>query len=254
MRKSPLYIIATALGLWLAGVAPSHAATVTATANPPGHQSGLTYEWEVVMGDNDSATYPGSVGAKSWAEPGNPDPDALNPNGRKGWTHTSDWTLLNLTSATGPTLVTLTLDRGATGSLFPAFSLYSGVEDLVSDLNSHTFTNVGDTTWQVNATDPPIYEPANITYISHVANAGGPNGTAEGAGVTSVSDSWVLVPGLYTLVYGGNPGFVPPLGQTGNHAFSATLTTAPVPVPAAAYLFGSGLIGLAGLARRRLSA
>ena len=62
-----------------------------------------------------------------------------------------------------------------------------------------------------------------------------------------------LEPGLYSLVYGGNPAFS--LGQ-GNvsYAFSATLTTAPVPVPAAAYLFGSGLIGLAGLARRKFSA
>lgn len=33
-----------------------------------------------------------------------------------------------------------------------------------------------------------------------------------------------------------------------------TITVSPVPVPAAIYLFGSGMIGLAGLARRRLSA
>ncbi len=244
MRTLPLYTT-VALGLWLGGVAPSHAATVT--PNPAGHQSGLTYEWEVQMGDNDSATYNGSVGAKSWAEP-------TNPDGRKGWTHTTDWTLLNLTGATGPTLVTLTLGRGATGSLFPAFGMYSGVEDLVSDLNSHTFTNVGDTTWIVTEGPPEVIAPANISYISHLANAGGPTGREDnGTGVTSVSGSWVLTPGLYSLVYGGNPAFS--LGQ-GNvtYAFSATLTTTPVPVPAAAYLFGSGLIGLAGLARRRLSA
>jgi hypothetical protein len=244
-RTRSLGFIAAAVGLWFGGVTPSHAATVT--PNPADHQSGLTYEWEVQMGDNDSATYAGSVGAKSWAEP-------VNPDGRKGWTHTTDWTLLDLTSATGPTHVTLTLGRGATGSLFPAFTMYSGVEDLVSDFNSHTFTNDGNTTWQVNAEDPPIYEPANITYISHLANAGGPTGREDnGTGVTSVSGSWVLAPGLYSLVYGGNPAFS--LGQGNvNYAFSATLTTAPVPVPAALYLFGSGLIGLAGLARRRRSA
>lgn len=33
-----------------------------------------------------------------------------------------------------------------------------------------------------------------------------------------------------------------------------TITVSPVPVPAAVYLFGSGLIGLVGLARRRLAA
>jgi probable HAF family extracellular repeat protein len=40
------------------------------------------------------------------------------------------------------------------------------------------------------------------------------------------------------------------LGQTDWHAFS--LSPTPVPVPAAVWLFGSGLVGLVGLARRRI--
>jgi hypothetical protein len=196
----------------------------------------MTYEWGVTMSDTDSAIYAGNVGAKSWAEPG-------NPPGERGWTHTSAWTALDLTGLSGPTLLTLQLDRGATGQLFPAFSLYSGWETVNSDANNHTFNSAGNISWATN-----------LTYLDHVANAGGPNGDIVGTGVTSVSKQWELAPGLYSLVYGGNPGFIPPLGQTGTHAFTATLTTAPVPVPAAAYLFGSGLIGLAGLARRRLSA
>ncbi len=232
LRKRSLYLIAAAVGLWLAGAAPSQASTVTPI--PAGHQSGLTYEWGVTMGANDSATYTGSVGAKSWAEPG-------NPVGAKGWTHTSDWTVLDLTGTGGPTLVTLTLDRGATGSLFPAFSIFSGVEDVNADTTNHTWNNTGNISWATN-----------LTFTDHLANAGGSNGTASGTGVTSVSDSWVLAPGMYSLNFGGNPSFA--LAQTGSHAFSATLTTAPVPVPAALYLFGSGLVGLAGLARRRMKA
>ena len=225
-------LIAAAVGLWLAGVAPSHASTVT--ANPAGHQSGISYEWEVVMGDNDTATYSGSVGAKSWAEPGNPDDSP-------GWTHTSNWTLLDLTGATNTRFVTVTLDRGATGSLFPAFSVYAGVEDVNSDASNHTFNNTGAISWA-----------PNLAYTYHSANAGGAIGTGNGTGLPSVSDTWVLAPGLYTINFGGNPALS--LGQTGTHAFTATLTTAPVPVPAAAYLFGSGLIGLVGLARRKFSA
>lgn len=228
-RTPSLGLIAAAVALWLAGASPSHAATVT--PNPAGHQSGITYEWEVIMGANDSATYTGSVGAKSWAEPG-------NPIGAKGWTHTTDWTVLDLTGTGGQTLLTLTLDRGATGSLFPAFSIYSGVEDTNSDATNHTFNNVGNISWATN-----------LTGLNYTANAGGPNGNANGTGVTSVSKTWLLNPGLYSLVYGGNPAFS--LGQTGSHAFTATLTTAPVPLPAAVWLFGSGVIGLAGLARRR---
>lgn len=248
MRTLPLYTT-VALGLWLAGFAPSQAATVTAQGDPlsPPPQTGLTYEWKVVMGDNDSATYTGTVGAKSWADPANP---ADTP----GWTHTSDWTALDLTGVSGPTVLTLQLGRGAIGSLFPAFSLYSGWETVVDDLNLHEFNNTGNLDWKDRLPVPPIQMPSNLTYLDHTANAGGRLGTEIGEGVPLVSDSWVLAPGLYTLVYGGNPGFFPPFGQTGNHTFSATLTTAPVPVPAAAYLFGTGLIGLASFARRKFSA
>ncbi len=235
MRTLPLYTTAV-LGLWLGGVAPSHAATVTPT--PAGHQTGIHYEWEVVMGGEfDLAHYHGAVGAKSWAEPG-------NPAGAKGWAHESDWTLLNLTGLSGPTILTLELTRADPpdpSQLFPAFSLYSGVEDVTSEVPNHTFNNTGNISWATN-----------LTYIDHLANAGGPNGRGSGTGVDTVSKSWVLEPGLYTLNYGGNPSSA--LGQTGAQGFSATLFTQPVPVPAAIYLFGSGLIGLAGLARRKFSA
>lgn len=236
MRTRSLSLIVAGVGLWLAGIAPALASTVT--QNPAGHQSGLTYEWEVVMGGEfDLAHYHGDVGAKSWAEPG-------NPVGAKGWTHTSNWTLLDLTGLSGPTLLTLELGRADPPSpsrLFPAFSLYSGVEDVNSDGANHTWNNTGNISWATN-----------LTYIDHLANAGGPNGTDSGAGQDTVSRSWVLAPGLYTLNYGGNPSSA--LGQTGLHGFAATLATQPVPVPAAIYLFGSGLIGLAGLARRKFSA
>lgn len=232
-KMQPLGLIAAAVGLWLAGVAPTSASTVT--GNPAGHQSGISYEWQVVMSNNDFATYSGSVGGRSWAEPGNPDPSP-------GWTHTSNWTMVDLTSATGTQLLTITLDRGATGSLFPAFSVYTGTEDASSDLDNHTFNNTGAISWA-----------PNLAYVGHIANGGGPIGTGNGTGLTSVSGSFVLAPGLYTLNFGGNA----PLsasGQNRSYAFSATLTTAPVPLPAAAYLFGTTLIGLAGLARRRFSA
>jgi hypothetical protein len=227
-----MFSIALAIAsLWLAGPAPSQASTVT--PNPGDLQSALTYEWKVVMGDSDSANYTGSVGAKSWAEPG-------QPVGAKGWTHTSDWTALDLTGLSGPSILTVTVGQNAS-TLFPAFSLFSGWETVNSDATNHTWNNTGPISWATN-----------LTYIDHVANIGGPNGTDSGTGLASVSKQFVLNPGLYTLNFGGNPSF--DLGQTGSHAFSATLTTSPVPVPAAVYLFGSGLVGLVGLARRRMTA
>jgi hypothetical protein len=229
ISKRVACLTVAALGLWL-GASPSQAATIV---TDPGYAPGIGYEWGVTMSQNDSATIDtGSVGAKSWAEPG-------NPVGGKGWTHTSDWVALDLSSLTENTLLTVTHSRGTTGNLFPAFSIYQGWEQVGPE--THQFNNVANTSWA-----------ANLSYLNHEANAGGPNGTDNGTGTTSVSQSYSLAPGLYSIALGGNPSF--DLGQTGTHAFVATLTTAPVPVPAAVYLFGSGLIGLAGLARRRMKA
>jgi hypothetical protein len=134
--------------------------------------------------------------------------------------------------------LTVELERGHSGgSLFPAFTLYSGWELINEDTNNHTFNNTGNISWATN-----------LTYLAHVANAGGPNGTDSGTGSEHVHATFTLNPGLYSLVFGGNPPYPP--AQTGTHSFSATLSTAPVPVPAALWLFGSGVVGLAGLARR----
>ena len=236
MRTPSLAMIAATVGLWLVATAPVHASTVT--QNPGDLLAGVPYSWKVVMGGEfDLAHYHGDVGAKSWAEPD-------NPVGAKGWTHTSDWTALDLTGLSGPTILTLELTRAdppSPSQLFPAFTLFSGWQADAPVGVDHTWNNTGNPSWT-----------PSLAYIDHQANAGGPNGTDSGTGQDAVSRSWVLTPGLYTLNYGGNPSFA--LGQTGTQGFAATLATSPVPVPAAAYLFGSGLIGLAGLARRKFSA
>lgn len=219
-----------AIGLWLAGAAPSHA-HINFGLTPD--QTGLTYEFKGSTNHGGAGSISGSVGAKSWGEPN-------NPVGAKGWTHTSNWVQLDLSGMHVPGVLTITMDRGTTGSLFPAFSLYSGWENDTPDTNNHTFNNTGAISWA-----------DDLTYIGHVANAGGQNGTDNGTGLTSVSQQFYLNPGLYSIALGGNPAFS--LGQTGIHAFNATFDVAAVPLPAAAYLFGTGLIGLASFARRKLS-
>ncbi|MCP9451526.1 MAG: VPLPA-CTERM sorting domain-containing protein [Nitrospira sp.] len=236
MRRSKLVrtvVLGGALFAWgLAQVGSGQAAVV----NSPGPTTGIGYEWQVVMGSLDLAHFHGSVGAKSWAEPG-------QPVGAKGWTHTTDWVALDLTGVGGPVYLTVELERGHSGNsqLFPAFTLYQGWELVNDDTDNHTFNNTGNISWATN-----------LTYLAHVANAGGPNGTDSGTGSEHVHATFTLNPGLYSLVFGGNPPYtIPPQG--GSHSFSATLSTAPVPVPAALWLFGSGIIGLAGLARRRMN-
>jgi hypothetical protein len=232
-HKVKVFAAVAALGVWLSGLAPSHAHIVV-TPNPPGLQSGITYEWLAETSHGGDGQITGSVGAKSWAEPG-------NPVGAKGWTHTSDWVALDLSALHDNSWVTIELNRGNTGSLFPAFSLYSGWETVNSDATNHTYNNTGNISWATN-----------LTFIDHVANAGGPNGTDNGVSSTSVSKQFLLAPGFYTIVFGGNPPYE--LGQTGSHEFIANLDVAPVPVPPALWLFGSGLAGAVALARRRMTA
>ncbi len=230
-RKRSVGLGLAALGLWLAGATPAHAHIAFTS---PGPQTGLTYEFQGSTNHGGAGSISGTVGAKSWAEPG-------NPVGAKGWTHTSNWVALDLSALHDPSVVTIEMTRGTTGSLFPAFSLYSGQELDTPDATNHTFNNIGNISWA-----------DDLTYIGHVANAGGPNGADNGTGSTSVAGQFVLAPGLYSIALGGNPASS--LGQTGIHAFTATFDVAAVPVPAAAYLFGTGLIGLASFARRKFLA
>ncbi len=233
LKKQSLGLMAAAVGLWLAGVAPSYAATVTVgdTGDPSGR--GVAYAWTVNMSGNDttagsSPPYTGSVGSRSWNDPIN----AGDPIGT-GWTHTSSWTALTLTQATN-----LTITLAANGSsLVPAFSLFAGQQQTDGGTNGgyHVYNNSGNFDW---STIDPGYGPTTLSYIG--------NGTTSGS---SVSNTFSLAAGQYTIIFGGNPPAGTPASSV---AYQATLTT--VPVPAAVWLFGSGLAGLAGLARRKFSA
>jgi len=55
--------------------------------------------------------------------------------------------------------------------------------------------------------------------------------------------------GLWTLTFGDTAG-ADPLSL---NSWGLDITTSVVPVPAAAWLFGSGLLGLVGVARRKKS-
>ncbi|NGZ94674.1 MAG: hypothetical protein CV089_00825 [Nitrospira sp. WS110] len=240
-RKRSYYLVVAAVGLWLAGAAPSHASTVTAgdTGDPAGR--GIAYNWTVNMSGNDTTAgstpaIAGTLGSLSWNDPIN----AGDPIGT-GWTHTSRWTALTLTEAADLT-ITLAANGPATSgnaigtSLVPAFSLFSGQQQTDGGLNGgyHVYNNSGTFDW---STIDVGYGPTTMSYVG--------NASASGTDST-ISKTFSLGPGQYSIVFGGNP---PSGAAAGPVPYQATLTT--VPVPAAVWLFGSGLAGLAGLARRR---
>lgn len=115
-------------------------------------------------------------------------------------------------------------------------------------------------------------DPGEVGTIGYLAHAGQVDGTA-----TSVSlNHLFLAPGSYTVALGGacyecfphperldpaSPFYDPTYGDRlisieddaeVTRGFNLGLTVHPVPVPAAVWLFGSGLVGLAGLARRKM--
>ena len=183
---------------------------------------GIPYGIGLVMDDNASAvSQPDHVGAWSWDE------DNF-PATTRGWTHTSKWVKLNLLK---PAQFTLTLqnregvvwpsaedaNRLAGTNLFPSFSLYRGwdtdagllkLPDGTTLDQDHTFNNRGNIEWA-----------EDVTYLDHLDN-----GTTH-----SVTRTWVLPAGQYTLNLGGNS---PAALAEGRQGYTATFTTKPSTGPA----------------------
>lgn len=173
-----------------------HASEVSQRDSVP--SDGIPYLWDVKMGVKDYANLEGTVGAWSWDEDSFPDT-------AKGWTHTSNWIAFELTEEAR---LTLTLQRKAnvdTGSgpglfnLFPAFSIYRGWQETGSQ--AHNFNNRGDIEWA-----------SEVAYYTHVENDGS----------HSVSGTFRLPAGKYSIVMGGNS---PSTDAEGRQGYGATLST-----------------------------
>lgn len=207
---------------------------------------GIGYYGYATLGGDDSGSFSSHVGAWSWED------QSIAPGGGEGWTHTSNWVALDVTSTTW---LTVLMQRdsnvpyfgsgnvgnfAAVDNMFPSFTIWSGwdndvMPDAVAALlgyvpfgdDHHTYANTANPIWA-----------EDLSYLDHTANST----------LTSVTDTWQLAPGHYTMVFGSN---APSITNPPRQGYSASFTTTSVPEPGRAAFLALAGIGVISRRRRR---
>jgi len=229
-----------------------------ATAGNPSYTGSLPASWYTVLGTSDAATLSSAdltsaihmgpsvpptqkfvpeltTGAKAYQ-------DVTTPSAPTNWGHTADFGLFQLTSAT-----TVSITVAADGSaLSPGFSVWQGWDNGSTGASRHA-------SWLNNGA--PALNPGQAGVLGSTLGAfEGTAYTATSGGAATLTLN--LAAGDYTVILGGYSatnciGTTCGLGGTKALYDVSFSTVQAVPLPGAAWLFGSALTGLAGF---RLSA
>lgn len=177
-----------------------------ANVDPEPLAGGIGYAWTLVAGASETGSFSDHVGAWSWEDnslfsPGQPS---------VGWTHTSRWLALKLSSEV---FFALTMERDAevpwptegnlerkadVSSMFPSMTLYRGWDNDGGD--HHTYNNRGNIAWA-----------EDVRYMDHVDNST----------QTKITRVWRLPAGEYSIAMGSNA----PANNTLRQGFKATYKT-----------------------------
>jgi hypothetical protein len=185
-----------------------------AAIDPVRVAGGVGYKNTVTLAAGDNGSFSNHVGAWSWED------NALFAPGQQpvGWTHTSHWVALNVDQ--DDAFVTVTIDRDAnvpwpsgtepnrkadTSSMFPSMTLYRNWDN--DDGDSHTYNNRGNVVWA-----------EDLRYLDHVDNS-----TA-----TSMTRTWRLPRGQYSMVVGSNAAATNPARQGFKLSYAAVAATGAV--------------------------
>lgn len=189
---------------------------------------GFIYIDKIIMTSTDSWSDTANVGGWSYKNTN----ISANPN--RGWGHTSDWFLLELTQTA---FVTISMD-GSDPSAWAGFVVYAGESINDDAMEAHNYSNNGleiaalNGGWDLNG---PGGTPG-LTYVGHGHSA---------MQSPDVSGSWTLGPGLYTIAFGNaaDSATAPTAKE-----FGISITTVPEPSAALLSILAAGLC--AGRRRR----
>lgn len=184
---------------------------------------------------------------------------AMNWYGAKAWVNylnsisyagETDWRLPIVSPVNGSTLNPTVSFDGTTDRGFNSAALNTTASEL-AHLFYHELGNLGQ--FNTAGATQSGFGVTNAGPFANLENSGYWSGTEAGAEYEQGANfAWIFA------TANGAQGAGPKSGQGSLFPYFGWAVSpgqvAPVPVPAAVYLFGSGLIGLAGLARRRLAA
>jgi len=160
-------------------------------------------------------------------------------NPASSWGNALDFGLISLSSAANLT-IKVEADTSLGSVFVPGFTLWENWDE--------TTTSSKHGSWNADPYNPGNRGASNLVYLGHASTTSSDGGVDYSVVGNSVEITFLnLAAGHYSLWIGGNGTGSTTIGQQ----YSATLTTAPVPVPAAVWLFGTAFAGMLGLGKRK---
>jgi len=227
------------------------AGTANWTGGAPAYDGSLPVNWVVNVHNDTNPNVSYTVSTDGVADEENE--ASLPLSGFKIQSHNNKWNpshswgaalgfgLIDMHSA-GNLAIEVAADTAAGSTFTPGFTLFSGWADTGTGNKHQAWNDTGD------VLNPNTLSATGLTAIdaSWTTTAGG----------TASLNLTNLAAGHYSIWIGGN-GDGCTVGAScaapANQQFIATFTASPVPLPGAAWMFGTALAGFAGIRRRNLS-